>query len=142
MAAGVVQELAETCNLTGTRRKSPTPNLPKARPLGRTSESLSMRLNGFLTCPVGNSSLCHATLSSQNSSARTKPSGAVSLGGGAQTPRKKVRWCFRSSARVSHSAGMAFARQFRQCRTILLLSDIPHTTLAIEDAAQYHQFLC
>jgi hypothetical protein len=25
---------------------------------------------------------------------------------------------------------------------ILLLNDVPRTTLAIEDAAQYHQFLC
>jgi hypothetical protein len=110
--------------------------------IARASETAGSSACAPRIVPLGVAVMLSVTLSSQNSSARTKPSGAVSLGGGAQTPRKKVRWCFGSSARVSHSAGMAFARQFRQCRTILLLSDIPHTTLAIEDAAQYHQFLC
>jgi hypothetical protein len=46
-----------------------------------------------------------------------KPSGAASLRGGAQTPGKKVRWCFGSSARVVHNAGMLPAYDFKLALT-------------------------
>jgi hypothetical protein len=47
---------------------------------------------------------------------RYNPSGAVSLGGGAQT-RGKVHWCFRSSARIGQNAGMAPEYNFKLALT-------------------------
>ena len=53
----------------------------------------------------------------EKSPARTKPSGAVNLGGGAQTPRKKIRGCLESSARAVHNAGMAPQYDFKLALT-------------------------
>src|SRR6516165_8642673 len=47
----------------------------------------------------------------------TKPSGAVSLGSGAQIPRKKVRWCFSSSALAVHNSSMAPEYNFKLALT-------------------------
>ena len=73
------------------------------------------------------------------SPARTKPSGAVSLGGGAQTPRKTVRWCFESSARVGHNARMAHAANFKLALTRRIApTGGPGVELAtLEDAARF-----
>ena len=43
----------------------------------------------------------------KKSPARTKPSGAVTLGGGAKTLRKKVHRCFRSTAAAMRTEGAA-----------------------------------
>ena len=70
--------------------------------------------------------------------ARTKPSGAMSLGGGPQTPRKKVHWCFESSARVGHNAIMARAHDFKRALTRAIEpTGGPGVELAtLEDAAR------
>jgi hypothetical protein len=49
--------------------------------------------------------------------ARTKPSGAVSLGGGAQTPKEKGALLLGSSALVGHNAGMPPAYDFKLALT-------------------------
>ena len=68
-----------------------------------------------------------------------KPSGAVSLGGGAQTPRKKVRWCFVSPARLGHNAGMLPAHDFKLALTrVIEPTRGPRAELAtLQDAARF-----
>ena len=62
----------------------------------------------------------------------------MSLGGGPQTPRKKVHWCFESSARVGHNAIMARAHDFKRALTRAIEpTGGPGVELAtLEDAAR------
>jgi hypothetical protein len=94
----------------------------------------------------------------KKSAARTKPSGAVSLGGGAQTPRKKVRWCSRGG--VGHFGALIRINELSSehgslatlggvekamdaplcamCSRALKISTIePHPTRDREDVATY-----
>ena len=74
----------------------------------------------------------------EKSPALTKPSGAVSLGGGSPNPEdRKVQRCFASSTRVGHNAGMAPAHDFKLALTrVIEPSGGPWAELAtLEDAA-------
>jgi hypothetical protein len=63
----------------------------------------------------------------------------VSPGGGAQTPRKKVHRCFRSSARLGHNVRMAHAPNFKLAltRTIEPTGGPGGELATLEDAARF-----
>jgi hypothetical protein len=70
------------------------------------------------------------------SPARIKPSGAVGLGGGAET-RGKVHWCFTSSPRAVHNAGMPPAYDFKLALTRVIEPTGGVELATLEDAARF-----